>query len=206
MTAQRPLSPAGLPVDEAAEIAAVFGNLQPRETSRLLLRRLEPGDAADVFAYASDPEVARFTTWEAHQTIEDSRRFLESVAEQYATGQVSPWGVVHRGDGKVIGTCGFMWWRPRHARAEIAYAIGRRYWNQGLTTEAVREVIRFGFERMRLNRIEARCMPENAASERVMQKAGMSFEGILRESMFVKERFDDLKLYAILHREYAVAR
>ncbi|MBI3975534.1 MAG: GNAT family N-acetyltransferase [Armatimonadetes bacterium] len=192
-------------MEEAAEIAAVFGDLPVLETQRLLLRKLILEDVPDVFAYASDPEVARFTTWEAHQTIDDSRRFLEWVAEQYVTFQVAPWGVVHKGGRRIIGTCGYMWWRPGHARAEIAYAIGRNYWNQGLTTEAVREVIRFGFERMRLNRIEARCMVENVASERVMQKAGMTFEGVLREQMYVKGRYDDLKLYSILKREYEAA-
>jgi len=199
-------SAAGLPVDEAAEIAGVFGDLPVLETQRLLLRRLTMGDVPDVFAYASDPEVARFVTWEAHQTIDDSRRFLEWVAEQYVTFQVAPWGVVHKGDRKIIGTCGYMWWRPRHARAEIAYAIGRPYWNQELTTEAVREVIRFGFDRMSLNRIEARCMVEHPASERVMQKVGMAFEGILREQMFVKGRYDDLKLYSVLRKEYEAAQ
>ena len=167
-----------------------------------MLRRMRADDAADVFAYASDPQVARLVTWEAHASIEDSRRFLDALLQQYAAGAVAPWGVLQRGEGKIIGTCGFMWWRPRHARAEIAYAMGRRHWNRGVMTEAVRAVIRFGFERMGLNRIEARCLPENVGSERVMQKAGMAFEGILREHMFVKGRFDDLKLYSILRREY----
>lgn len=204
MTTQGNVRPsaAGLPVDPAAVIAEVFGDLRTLETPRLILRRMILEDVPDVFAYASDSEVARYTTWEAHATVEDSRRFVEWVLEQYATVQVAPWGVVHKGERKLIGTCGFVTWFPRHARAEVAYAIGRRYWNQGLTTDALREVIRFGFERMGLNRIEARCMPENVASERVMQKVGMTFEGLLRQQMYVKGRYDDLKLYSILRGEF----
>jgi ribosomal-protein-alanine N-acetyltransferase len=91
---------------------------------------------------------------------------------------------------------------PKHSRAEIGYVIGRKYWGEGLMTEAVKEVIRFGFERMNLNRIQATCFPENIGSYRVMEKAGMKFEGTLREQMFIKGRFQDLKLYSILRKEY----
>lgn len=195
-----------MPVETAAEISRVFGDLPTLETARLILRRMTLDDVTDVFEYARDPEVARYTTWEAHASIEDSRRFLEWVVQQYTEGQVGPWGVVHKGDRKLIGTCGYVWWLPRHARAEIAYAISRAYWNHGLTTEAVREVIDFGYVAMGLNRIEARCNLENIASERVMQKVGMTFEGILREQMFAKGEFQDLKLYTILRREYEAGR
>lgn len=101
-----------------------------------------------------------------------------------------------------VGTCGYVWWLPRHARAEIAYALARRCWNQGLTTEAVRALVAFGFSTMQLNRVEARCEIPNVASARVMEKAGMSFEGVLRQHMFAKGRYVDLKLYSILKQEW----
>ncbi len=69
--------------------------------------------------------------------------------------------------------------------------------------EAVRAMIRFGFEMMNLNRVEARCIAENIASARVMEKAGMTFEGILREHMFVKGKYQDLKMYSILRKEWS---
>lgn len=200
--ATRRPSGATLPVDPWAAVARVYGDLPTLETPRLILRRFRLQDAADVFAYACDPEVARLTTWEAHTTLEDSRRFVEWVVGQHEQGQVAPWAVVTRDDPRVIGTCGYGWWNPRHASAELAYAIGRPYWNRGLTTEACREVVRFGFEIMGLNRIEIRCHPDNLASERVMQKVGASFEGILRQQMFVKGQYDDLKLYALLRNDH----
>ena len=69
-------------------------------------------------------------------------------------------------------------------------------------TEAVKEVIKFGFEKMKLNRIEARCMIGNIASEKVMEKVAMTFEGIMREQMYAKGVFRDLKMYPLLRREY----
>jgi ribosomal-protein-alanine N-acetyltransferase len=94
---------------------------------------------------------------------------------------------------------------PQHARAELGYAIGRAWWGQGLMTEAVVEAIRYGFEELGLNRIEARCLTYNIGSARVMEKAGMTYEGTIREQVFYKGSFDDLKLYSILRREWVAA-
>ncbi len=171
------------------------------ETERLVLRQMTFDDAAAVFAYASDPEVASLTTWESHATIDDSREFLERVMSWYADGFGGPWGIVLKADDRLIGTCGLAI-TPQHVRAELGYAIGRPWWGQGLMTEAVLEVIRFGFEELGLNRIEARCVPPNIGSARVMEKAGMTYEGTIREQVYVKGSFDDLKMYSILRREW----
>lgn len=86
----------------------------------------------------------------------------------------------------------------QHHRAEMGYALSRNYWNQGLITEAVRTILAFGFNELNLNRIEARCISENIGSERVMQKVGMHYEGLIREQMFVKGRYVNVKLYSAL--------
>lgn len=186
-----------------ATVEDVFGDLPSLETERLLLRKMRLDDAGDLFEYASDPEVARYTTWEAHKTIDDSRTALSHWMELYNTGQVAPWGMEHKRDGKLIGTCGFVHWNPRHARAEVAYALSRQYWGKGYTAEAVRAVIAFGYHTMGLNRIEARCDVPNVASARVMEKAGMKLEGVLRQQMFVKGEYVDMKMYSILRVEWA---
>jgi len=191
-------------------------NFADLETERLLLRRIRRDDTPDVFEYASDPEVARYTTWEAHTSLADSEQFVTWVVNGYTKpdgdtwtirGYEHPesasfsWGLVLKESGKLIGTMG-MSVNRRDSRAEIGYAIGRRYWGMGLTTEATKAVIRYGFEELGLNRIEARCDPANIGSARVMEKAGMTFEGVLREQMFSKGRYDDLKIYSILRREF----
>jgi [ribosomal protein S5]-alanine N-acetyltransferase len=168
------------------------------ETDRLLLRKLSLADAADIFAYASDPEVTKYTSWSTHQAIADSEQFLESAIAKYAAGQPMDWGIVRKGDRKAIGTCGFASWDCTHARAEIGYVLSRQYWGQGYMTEAVKAAISFGFHVMMLNRIQATCMVENLASARVMQKVGMHYEGTLLEYAFFKDRYLDLKLYAII--------
>jgi len=184
------------------KIEEIFSDLPTLEINRLILRKMKLDDAKDLYDYASDPEVAKYVTWDYHKSIEDSISYLKSMIQRYENNDVSEWGVVYKENNKFIGTCGYLWWNPTHARAEIAYALSREYWNKGLMTEAVEKVIRFGFEKMILNRIEARCMPENIASQRVLGKVGMTFEGIMRELILVKGIYHDLKLYSILRKEY----
>ena len=179
----------------------LFIDIPTIETTRLILRKLTLVDAEDVFGYASDPDVAEMTTWEPHTSLEDSRTFLAGVRRQYRDGDGGPWGIVLKERDHVIGTIGLsvVSW---HARAELGYAIGKQWWGRGYTTEAGQAALRFGFESLRLNRIEARCLPTNVASERVMQKLGMHAEGLLREHMYAKGRFHDFKLYSLLRREW----
>lgn len=181
----------------------VFADLPELETERLLLRKMRPDDAEAMFAYASDPEVTRYVLWETHHSIEDSESFLRSATEGYERGDFGAWGIVLKDSGAFIGTCGLGdRYAPEHTRAELGYVLSREHWGRGIMTEAVRAVIRFGFGRLELNRIEARCIAENAASARVMEKAGMTYEGTLREREFIKGAYRDMKLYSILRRKY----
>ena len=179
-----------------------LGSLPVLETERLILRKMTPGDAEAVFVYASDPEATRYMIWETHRSLGDSRAFLELVASRDESGGEPEWGIVYKGDHRFVGTCGFVNWEPGHARAELGYVLSREYWGRGLASEAVRAVVSFGFARMDLNRIEARCIAENAASSRVMEKAGMTYEGTLRQRERIKGAYRDMKLYAILKDEY----
>jgi ribosomal-protein-alanine N-acetyltransferase len=181
----------------------IIEDLPTLETDRLILRKMILDDAEAIFAYASDPEVSRYTLWDTHRTIEDSRAFLRLVLDKYESGGEPDWGILYKGDHRFVGTCGFASWEAGHARAELGYVIHREYWGQGLVPEAVRAMISFGFERMGLNRIEARCIAENAASVRVMEKAGMTYEGTLRQREFIKGAYRDMKLYSILRSEFS---
>jgi ribosomal-protein-alanine N-acetyltransferase len=155
-------------------------------------------DAADIFDYAHDLEVTRYVLWQPHRSIDDSQQFLASVVAGYEHLYLADWGIVHKGDRKLIGSCGFHGWRPEHARASLGYVLARAYWGQGYTTEAARAVVAFGFEQMQLNRIQADCHVNNLASARVMEKIGMRCEGILRQYRFVKGAYWDFKRHSIL--------
>lgn len=180
----------------------ILAHLPSIETERLLLRKITLNDASDMFEYASNPEVSQYTMWSTHTSIEDTKYFLQSLTKMYKRRELVDWGIVHKAEKKFIGTCGFVEWSMTHSRAEIGYALSRRYWGEGYMSEAVNAVIEFGFREMSLNRIMGRCEVNNIASARVMEKVGMQMEGILRQHLFVKDRYWDLKIYSILREEF----
>lgn len=180
----------------------LFKNLPRIETARLLLRPLTLDDAADVFEYARDDEVTRFMTWNTHQSIADSIAYLNSVLARYESNSPTPWGVILRATNRVIGGSGFVTIDEKDLRAEIGYVFARAYWGQGYATEAATAITQFAFGDLGFNRVEALCQVANVASARVMEKVGMSFEGILRQYSLDKDKFRDLKIYSILKQEW----
>lgn len=172
------------------------------ETERLLLRSLVTDDADDMFAYASDPLVARYVSWDVHPNVDYTRTYLKSVEERYRLGPHYDWGVIYTATGHLIGTCGYVEINREHRRGEIGYALSRAFWGQGIITEAARALVRFGFEELGLYRIEAICEVPNIGSARVMEKIGMRFEGIRRGYAVVKGQSRDMKSYAILLPDY----
>jgi len=157
------------------------------ETARLRLRPPRLEDAEAMFTtWARDPEVARYLTWRPHASIEDTRAFLRSAQWAEQEGH-RPWIIERRDDGRVLGMIGLTL-EAKNAiggalaphRASVGYGLGRAYWGQGIMTEALREVIAVTLAVPSMYRVYAYCDVENLASARVMEKAGMSFEGVLR--------------------------
>ncbi|SFQ41281.1 ribosomal-protein-alanine N-acetyltransferase [Psychrobacillus psychrotolerans] len=183
-------------------IEKIYSDLPILETERLILRKVTEEDIEDMYLYGSDEEVSKYVTWNTHETIADTKGFVEFVLNKYENKQVSPWGIEYKENGKFIGTIDFVWWQPNHKIAEIGYVISKDYWGKGLTTEVAKELVKFGFEEMDLVRVQARCDVENIASARVMEKAGMTLEGIIRKGIFVKGEHRDLKMYSILKEEF----
>lgn len=177
---------------------SVFSDLPVLETRRLRLRPLCMRDERDMYRYASDPEVARHVLWDAHESPRQTRAALRSALRQYRNGSPSSFAVERRSDRRMIGTIGFMWINCEHRSGEVGYSLARDCWNQGYATEALSAVLRFGFETLRLQRVEAMCEVDNPASARVMEKCGMTYEGTLRSRVFNKGRYSDVRLYAAL--------
>lgn len=172
------------------------------ETPRLRLRKLTMRDAQDIFAYSRDPQVAKYVLWDAQTSLADARAYLRYMLRKYRMGEPASWGIEWKASRQIIGIIGFMWIQRENAAAEVGYSLHRAYWNQGIMTEALQELIQYGFGTMNLNRIEAQHETQNPASGAVMRKCGMMKEGTLRQRLMNKGRFVDVDLYAILRRDY----
>lgn len=171
------------------------------ETERLLLQRLYQKDAQDVFDYASDPEVAKTVTWDAHKFLEDSLAFIAhqnlNFLARTEDKQFLVWGIRLKDTGKVIGTISFNQYRDQ--LGQIDYAIGQAYWSKGYASEAAKVVRDWAFKNApKLERIQSTCLVDNKASQRVMEKMGMTFEQIKPKGIQIKGKAVDLAVYAIL--------
>jgi len=179
-------------------IAEFFGNLPQLETSRVKLRKIDLFDTQDIYEYASNPQVSEFLFWDTHKNPITSRKFISNIMQCAIDGRECPWGIEFKETSKIIGTAGFNLWDAVNNKAEIGYALSPEYWNKGIMTEIVNLITFYGFNNLSLNRIEARCEPENIASHKVLEKCGYFKEGILRQAAYAKGKFKDLYLFAII--------
>ena len=182
--------------------SAFFFRLPDLETDDLILRKPRLRDAKDIFSYASDPEVARYVLWEPHRSVSETASFIRDLRARIRAGCPSSWVVVLRGTGTVIGTVGFVWYSAENNAAELGYSFSREYWNHGYATQALRAVIDAAFSSLPLNRLEAQHDVRNPASGRVMQKCGLTQEGILRGRILNKGEYVDTVLYSILRSDW----
>ena len=175
----------------------------PLETERLVLRGLVLDDTDFVFRHFSDSEVTRFL-------LDEDPLTLRSQAEELIGTYLEPngqtfnrWGIAQKADGALIGTCGFHKWDKRHRKAEIGYDLAPEFWGRGLMAEALREIIRHGFDRMQLNRIDALVYTENTRSARLLDKLSFQQEGLLRDYFFARGRYFDHAIYSVLKKNKA---
>ncbi|MBQ9545451.1 MAG: GNAT family N-acetyltransferase [Clostridia bacterium] len=180
-------------------IQSVFSRIPELRTERLVLRKLTPRDAGDMFEYARSEEVTRFLTWYPHPDVSHTRAYLKALRSAYRKGRFFDWGVEFQ--GKMIGTCGFTNISEENSCGEIGYVLSPAFRGRGLMTEAAKRVVDFGFDDLGLERIEAKHIVGNEKSASLMRRCGMSCEGTLRNAMLIKGQFRTICIYSILRED-----
>ena len=175
------------------------------ETPRLLLRRFTLDDAEAIYSnWCSDEEVTKYLTWPAHKSTDTSRYVLTEWVESYSKPDYYQWAIVSKNLSEPIGCISVVSQDDRIAMAQVGYAIGKRWWHQGITSEALKRVMDFLFDEVGFNRIEARHDPRNTNSGAVMKKCGMRYEGTLRHADWNNQGVCDACYYALLASERPV--
>ncbi len=168
-------------------------------TKRLVLRRFKKDDADALYAnWANDADAVRFMRMRLHETIDDTRRFVEAIVNSYEKMDTYRWIIVLRAIGEPIGFIGLTTISEHDATGDFGYSIGKAYWNNGYATEALTAVLRYGLIKAGFNRLEAYHSVRNMASGKVMMKAGMTCEGRARQKYKSNAGFEDCDMYAIL--------
>ena len=173
------------------------------KTDRLILRPFRQSDAADVQRLAGDPAVADTTLHIPHPYPDGAAEsWINTHQERWESGLGVICAITLRSTGELIGAINVLSVSKQNSHGEMGYWIGTPYWNQGYCTEAARALIRFSFDTLGLHRVFAHHLGRNPASGRVMAKAGMRYEGTLREHTRKNDVFEDLPVYGILASEF----
>lgn len=147
-------------------------------TSRLVLRKPSIEDASGIFReYAQDPAVTKYLVWRPHRSIEETNTFLEQCLRNWEGGHDFAWVIESKEKAALMGMIGL---RLEQTGANLGYVLAVPFWNQGIMTEAVAALADWALDQESIFRVWAVTDVENGGSARVLQKAGMKCEGILR--------------------------
>ncbi len=183
-------------------ISNYFKNDTIIQGDRIVLRKIKTSDTDDMFEYSSNPETSKYLLWSPHMSREVTKSTIGIILDGYKNGTFHDFAAVLKENGKMIGTVGFTSVDEANCCAEIGYVLNPKYHGHGYATEAVKLLLNFAFCELGLNRIEARYMPENEASLKVMERVGMTCEGILRSRLYVKGQFKNVGVCSILSNDY----
>ncbi|KUO02586.1 GNAT family N-acetyltransferase [Streptomyces caeruleatus] len=171
-------------------------------TARLRLRAFEDADANDLFTLHSSAHVLRY--WDSPPWTERERaeRFIARCREMEKEGVGARLAVDRVSDGAFIGWCTLDSWNPDFRSASLGYCFGDAAWGHGYATEAARALLRWAFDTLDLNRVQAETDTRNVASARVLEKLGFLREGTLREDCVVSGEVSDSWVYGLIRREW----
>ncbi|WP_438313108.1 GNAT family N-acetyltransferase [Sporosarcina sp. FA9] len=168
------------------------------ETDKLILREITNEDTEGIFACFSNEDVTRFYGQETLKSGIEAEKIIDIFSKNYSEKRGIRWGIERKETKGIIGTIGFNAWLPKHKRAEIGYEIHPQQWRKGYTSEAVSEVLSYGFDVMGLTRIGAVVFIENEASNKLLEKVGFQQEGVLRNYMYQDGKAYDTYVYSLL--------
>jgi ribosomal-protein-alanine N-acetyltransferase len=178
-----------------------FADFPVLETKRLVLREMVPADAEDLLVFTGDAYVQRYNA----VPMTDVSQALDEIEQHkalYLRQDGVAWGITLKDEDRVIGRAGFHAWSLSN-RAMLGYDLAREFWGRGLASEAIRAIIRFGYEEMKLNRIEAETIEDNHESRRMLERLGFTLEGIRREySLEDDGEYHGSAMYGLLYSEY----
>lgn len=173
------------------------------ETDRLILRKFKIDDAKNMYKnWATDFKTTLYLTWDVHENLELTKQIVKSWVDAYSNLDNYNWVVELKENGEIIGNIGSTDFSEVNSICEIGYCYGSKYWNKGYATEALKRVIKFFFEEVQIHTVTAYHIGENVASGKVMEKAGMHKEAVLKERKYNKNTklLDSEVIYSIFNK------
>lgn len=180
---------------------------QKIETERLFLRPYIEEDASTILKnWASDPSVQIPLDEPVYETLEAVEGLVQKYIHSFEDDGTYRWAIISKENKECIGLIAFFLVDSDNDFAEIEYGLGKEYWGSGLTSEAVEAILEFGFAKMKLHKIQISCKEYNKASQRVIEKCGLIYEGTLRDYFKEEEKYIGRVYYSVLADEYKAAQ
>ena len=172
-------------------------------TDRLVLREMMLDDVEFYFHHFNNDKIVEDCCFPGPKCLEAAKEELERYCiKPFKENRGIRWGIVVKGSKDLIATCGYYDWNKTARRAEIGYDLDPAYWGQGLMTEALHAALKFGFEEMELNRIQAITDSKNTRSIKLVHRLGFKEEGVLRQRSYFNGQFRDDVIFSLLKKEW----
>lgn len=182
---------------------SVFSEFPKQETERLILREMTLDDLKFYFRHFNIKEIIEGCCFPGPKDLEAAKEELALYCiNPFKESREVRWGIIMKGANKLIGTCGLYDWKKTSQSAEIRYDLDPACWGRGIMTEALKALLSFGFEKMRLNRIQAVIDSKNKRSIRLVQGLGFKKEGVLRQRSYFNGQFRDDVIFSLLKEEW----
>lgn len=175
--------------------------MKPLNAERIVLRTFKEEDAARIQELANNKEVASIIGLPHPYELAHAKEWIDIQPGLIEEGTEYPLAIYSKDYEAIIGTICIRV-DKKNNQGELGYWMGRPYWGHGFATEAVKRMIDFGFSDLGLNKVWAAAITRNEGSMKVLKKAGMKQEGILRENRYVSGTYEDAAVYGVLRREY----
>ncbi|MCU9613101.1 GNAT family N-acetyltransferase [Caldibacillus lycopersici] len=170
------------------------------ESARLIIKPFEKNDAPKIQELANNEELASILGLPYPYTLQFAENWVAAMPALIASGDEYPLAILHKQTNKIIGTITLRI-DKKNNKAELGYWMGRAYWGAGFMTEAVKRMVQFGFQALQLHKITAIVLTRNLGSVKVLEKAGLKREGLLRQHRFLLNKYEDVYVYGILREE-----
>lgn len=174
------------------------------ETERLILRRFEYSDIDSMIRNWIADEKTQWDYGEPfYSTPEEVRLLLDTkYIASYNREDYYRWAVIEKSSGECIGQIAYFTVDTNNQHGEIEYVIGPSFQGRGYATEMTKAVIAFGFEKINFHRIEIDCRTENEASRKVIEKCGLTYEGVFRDFFWRSDHYEGRRVFSILKEEW----
>lgn len=179
----------------------IFKDFPLIETSRYQLVEINESHLENIFELYSDQKVTKYFDLIPLKNKEEAKKEIDFYKKRLKDNIGIRWGIALKNQTEIIGTLGFNKIVKNH-KGRIGYDLQSKHWGKGIMTEVLEAIVHYGFDKLKLNRIEAEVMQGNIGSEKLLTKLQFQKEGILKEWMHWNDNFYDITMFSLIKSDY----